>query len=102
MNKKSLWQRDSTHRLERKESPIKRIIEIYEQTGSPSSRFSEVLVENHSEHRNNDNGNEGVEQPVRTLRDYLQPAQQTTPSCMVMLVGARGDPTSPEIARTRL
>lgn len=95
MNKKSHWQRDSMHRLERKKAPIKRLIEIYEQ--SPK-----VMAENHSEHGNNDNyENEEVGQPVRTLRDYLQPTRRTTLSCMVMPASAGGDPTSLEISRTQ-
>ena len=34
--------------------------------------------------RNDNSNNVGVSQPPRTLRDYLNPALQTTPSCMVM------------------
>ena len=47
------------------------------------------LESNHGDQNNLNNGNFHAHQPIRTLKDYLQPTRSSAPSCIIFPTNAK-------------
>jgi hypothetical protein len=90
----SVWHRDHTNRLYKVESEIFPLelpnssVEIF----NDSISMADDEQSNHGDDLENQ-----VDQPARTLRDYLQPTRTSTPSCVVFPANARNFDIKPGV-----
>jgi hypothetical protein len=78
----SVWQRDYTKRLSKVEFDIFPIM-----LHNSELEFFNDSIDMTDDERSNHEGEfeNQANQPVKSLRDYLQPTRSSTPSCMAVL-----------------